>query len=158
MPRSLYDEEHSAVVALGTTDQVKRHEVGLLSDFEFRELIRQNVFGPAMVEADGHPIPRFETLWPRDVQHERGCTARHEDEIRFDSEDYRAPLSLEQQRIVLGVQDRARSLPYPHEVLIRRHVAWCSLCPGRTQRLGLLVRMTYAGRIISREYWLESGS
>ena len=152
-------QEAKLVYRHGNEEQRGRYKMGALLEEEIRELARNYVLGPAMLDQLGRSFDRLVPL-EESFSHKPTCSAIGEPAsagmklLRFSSgpaQGCRADqfIALEQ------LQSAAAKIPYPSRVVLCRHEASCKGCGATRAQLGALVATMVAGRTVSREYSLE---
>ena len=136
----------------GSDVQKRQYAAGLLPEDDLRELIRRHVFGPAMVDVDGHPFARVDRV-EDGFQHARACFRPRPLEIDSGAaEELPGEAFVALERISAIAQHRLAD--YAVSVQARFHRAYCSACAEQRLEYGALVSIEFAGRKLSREYSL----
>lgn len=150
--------EREFVQAYGSVNQAERWEVGLLPENELLALARWEIF------AAFAGFPRWDKIDAHELKHERGCenyggtgtvgfTTRKPDNLTHDEwaifKKITTAVSQANNNGVLaryGVQAT---------VDLVEHVGRCSMCGAEVFGRSASIRVTWAGRPLSREYTLE---
>lgn len=164
----------SEAVKLLTDEQQRRHEQGQLAEEELLTAARHEIFRP-------FTLPRWKPLKWNAVQHVAGCVSgpygwtdasgnpapghvelhsQLEDIYRKDPSDDRWWVSADVAGSVRSMSDEASRHPWLARssavpvCLLNHHVAVCRVCSSKLEARSVIVRVEWAGRILSREYAL----
>lgn len=147
----------------GPASAYQRHLEGVLPEKELRNLVRERLFKPL------ETFPRYVRLTPQDARHSRFVRDYEMDEdegdhkIQFSVEEA-TELSAAEYKILLAVRQAVQSLAQNRNdieafsVEKRSHNVWCmnEKCPGIAERRAVLVKLSWMGKELSREYALTT--